>query len=142
MSEVKKHKTYIQTRFGDFDMLGHVNNARYLSYMEVARIDFFNVVIGGEVDWKKEGIILAKAEIDFLKPVLINHELYVNTYISRFGTKSFDIEYDFLIEEEEKSQIVAKGKTVMVSFDFTKGQSISVPEWWIKKVNNFQEATN
>ena len=33
------HRTDIQMRFGDTDALGHVNNASYASYAEVARLE-------------------------------------------------------------------------------------------------------
>jgi acyl-CoA thioester hydrolase len=35
------HTTTIQVRFADVDKLGHVNNAKYLTYFEIARMQFF-----------------------------------------------------------------------------------------------------
>ena len=41
MSDTKVHRTDIQVRFGDTDALGHVNNASFAAYAELARLDFF-----------------------------------------------------------------------------------------------------
>ena len=42
----------IQVRFSDLDTLGHVNNAVYLSYFEMARIAYFTPLLGENWDWK------------------------------------------------------------------------------------------
>ena len=41
-----KHKTSIQLRFKDVDMMGHVNNANHFTYLELARVKYFNEVAG------------------------------------------------------------------------------------------------
>ena len=40
-----KHKTLIQIRFKDVDMMGHVNNANHLTYFELARVHYFDEII-------------------------------------------------------------------------------------------------
>ncbi|MFN4071655.1 MAG: acyl-CoA thioesterase, partial [Thermus caldifontis] len=58
----------IQVRFRDLDALGHVNNAVYLTYFEVARAAYFQRL---KEDWLEKGhFILARAEVDFLRPIL------------------------------------------------------------------------
>jgi acyl-CoA thioester hydrolase len=64
----------IQVRFSDCDMMGHVNNAVYLSYFEMARIYYFGILLAKDRDWKKEGVLLRKNEVEYLKPVLL-HEV-------------------------------------------------------------------
>jgi len=59
-----KHKTPIEIRFADVDAFGHVNNARFLTYIEMARVKYFDEVVEWGYDWSKEGIILARAEVD------------------------------------------------------------------------------
>jgi acyl-CoA thioester hydrolase len=65
----RKHKTPVQLRFKDVDALGHVNNANHLSFFELARIHFFDEVIGEEIDWNTTGMILARATVDYKQPV-------------------------------------------------------------------------
>lgn len=123
----------IQIRFVDLDQFGHVNNAIYLSYLEVARLPYFERIIG-EIDWLNEGIILAKAEVDYLIPILLKDQIEVKTWCSRIGSKSFDLSYHIVKLEKGAETIVAKAKTVMVCFNYDKQQSIEIPAGWKEKM--------
>ena len=98
----------IQVRFRDLDALGHVNNAVYLTYLEVARAAYFSRL---EPDWVGKGhFILARAEVDFLRPILLQDPVEVGVQVVRLGRSSFDMEYLVLAAGEE----AARGKTVQV----------------------------
>ncbi|HEX8514774.1 MAG TPA: thioesterase family protein, partial [Bacteroidia bacterium] len=87
-----KHKTPIQIRFKDVDRLGHVNNANHITYFELARVDYFNAVMGDiRIDWDSESLILARMEMDYKQPILLDDKLSVYTWVSRIGSKSFDM---------------------------------------------------
>ncbi|HHL53138.1 MAG TPA: acyl-CoA thioesterase, partial [Flammeovirgaceae bacterium] len=62
----------IQPRYADFDMLGHLNNATYLTYFEVARLHYFYTI-----GWRLKDVsnVVARMEIDFLAPVLPQTEV-------------------------------------------------------------------
>ena len=113
-----KHKTPIQVRFKDIDALGHVNNANHLSYIEHARVHYFNDAVGANINWSEEGIILAKAIIDYKMPILLNDKVFVYTRCSRTGNKSFDLEYMIVKEENGKEVVLATATTVMVCFNY------------------------
>jgi acyl-CoA thioester hydrolase len=69
----------IQVRFRDLDALGHVNNAVYLTYLEVARAAYFSRL---EPDWVGKGhFILARAEVDFLRPILLEDPVEVGVRV-------------------------------------------------------------
>ncbi len=98
----------IQVRFRDLDALGHVNNAVYLTYLEVARAAYFSRL---EPNWVGKGhFILARAEVDFLRPILLQDPVEVGVRVVRLGRSSFDMEYLLLAAGEE----AARGKTVQV----------------------------
>ena len=134
-----KHKTPIQIRFKDIDLLGHVNNANHLTYLELARVKYFNDVIGEEINWSKQGIILAKATIDYKLPILFKEKIFVYTKCSRIGNKSFEMAYALIKEENEKEIIVGEASTVLVCFDYDKSQSIQMPEQWKKIILSFEK---
>lgn len=119
----------IQIRFSDIDWMGHVNNAVYLNYIEKARIDFFKTA-ALKIDWKKVGIILARTEINYKMPALLEDDLYVKTWCSRTGTKSFDL--SFLIYKKLKAETIeiANGLTVLVCYDYSTSQSVDLPQEW------------
>jgi len=56
----------IQIRFADIDIMGHVNNAVYLSYFEYTRVYYFEKLVGKKWDWKNNGTILIKNEVEYL----------------------------------------------------------------------------
>jgi acyl-CoA thioesterase FadM len=73
----KVHKTTIQLRFSDIDMLRHVNNAKFATFMENARMQFYRDLIAQQHDWNETGLIIARLEFDFKIPVFLNDDFYV-----------------------------------------------------------------
>ena len=113
----------IQIRFSDIDVLGHVNNAVYLSYFEVARVIFFSNLMGEDWDWHRNGVVLRKNVIEYIKPVVLNDvpEIFIHT--QRIGKKSFTLEYDLKVKNELRST----GSSVLVSYDSEKMISKDIP---------------
>lgn len=125
-----KHKTPIQIRFKDVDKLGHVNNANHLSYFELARTVYFKDVIKTGIDWSKQGLILAKASVDYKAPVHFEDDIYVYTWCTRIGNKSFDLSYSLVKLSNGIETELAEGLSVLVCYDYTQGISIPVPVAW------------
>lgn len=133
-----KHKASIQIRFADTDMLGHVNNANYLTYMELARMSYFNEVVNDAVDWSKEGVILAKAVVDYRRPILIEDTLYVYLAVDHISSKSFNFSYRFVVVKEGEEITYAEGSTIMVCFDYQLQKSIVMPEKWKSRIMQYE----
>jgi acyl-CoA thioester hydrolase len=104
-----------RVRFRDCDLMGHVNNAVYSTYLEEARID----VLGGLADF-----ILARVEIDFRSEIRAGEEIEVCTRCSRVGTKSFELEHEIHAE----GRLAAEAKSVLVGYDYVLGQSVPLSE--------------
>ena len=132
------HSTSIQIRFCDTDMLGHVNNANYLTYMELARLSYINAVLGDAVDWSADGVILAKAIIEFKLPVMLNDNLIVHVRVARLGNKSLDMEYLFVRKKNEADEVVASGTTVLVAFNYVTNKTIELLPAWRKRIEEFE----
>ena len=103
-----------RVRFRDCDAMGHVNNAVFSTYLEESRIG----VLGDLIDF-----ILARVEIDFRSEVRMGEEVEVRTSCSRIGSKSFDLEH--VISAGDR--VVAEAKSVLVSYDYERGESVPVP---------------
>jgi acyl-CoA thioester hydrolase len=121
-----KYKTSIPIRFSDIDLFGHVNNAIYLTYFEQARSNYWNEIV--HWDWNAMGIILAKAEVEYLSPVVLTDKLFAYVRTSRIGNSSWDLEYVLVAEENGQQIVKAKGKTIQVSFDYKSNKSAPIPE--------------
>lgn len=133
-----KHKAKIQIRFADTDMLGHVNNANYLTYMELARMSYFNEVVADAVDWSKEGVILAKATIDYRRPIYLEDDLSVKLCIDHISSKSFNFSYQFIVTQNGEEQVCSEGSTIMVCFDYQENKSIVMPDKWKERIKSYE----
>jgi len=131
-----KHKTPIQIRFKDVDRLGHVNNANHITYFELARVEYFNALMGdAKIDWENESLILAKMEMEYKQPILLEDKVFVYTWVSRIGTKSFDMSCTIVREVDGIETEAAKGLAVIVCFNYKTNKSIPVPEEWKKRMS-------
>jgi len=133
-----KHRTPIQIRFKDIDQVGHVNNANHLSYFELARMHYSDTVLG-KIDWSENGFIVASARIEYRKPIMLNDTVFVLTRTSKMGTKSFEMEYEIIRIEADKSEtLLATGASVMVCINYHSHATIPIPEDWRTKVTTFE----
>jgi acyl-CoA thioester hydrolase len=129
-----KQKTPIQIRFKDIDKLGHVNNANHITYFELARVDYFDALAGNNIriDWVNEGVILAKVEMEYKMPILLEDKVFVYTWVSKMGSKSFDMACSIVKEKNGTETELAKGLAVIVCFNYAKNETILIPETWRK----------
>lgn len=123
MNELQIEPVKIQIRYADLDALGHVNNSNYLTYFEIARVHYFNALLGKDWDWRNEGMILANSSLEFLKPLLIQHEAEVKISTLSVGTKSFELYYEISVDDV----VFCSGKSVMVAFNSLRNETIPIP---------------
>jgi acyl-CoA thioester hydrolase len=131
------HFTSIQIRFADIDSLGHVNNAKYFTYMEQARMNYFKDVVKSVAAWKEEGLILARASVDYISPLFIDDQIEVGTRCSKIGNKSLQLEY--IIKKKDTETIVAKGSSILVAYDYKNHCSIGVPQEWKSAMSHYDQ---
>lgn len=120
----------ITVAFRDLDALGHVNNAVYLTYFEHARVGYGLQLIGSRL-LHDLAFIVAEATVTYLRPAFFADELEVGARISEIGTKSFVMEY--ALHRRSDGELLARGRTVQVWFNYQTGRSEPVP-------SNFREA--
>lgn len=120
----------IQIRFGDVDMARHVHNAVYLHWFEAARMALLQQFIAPDHDWRKEGLILARNEVDYRMPVHLTDRIEAEAWCGTIGNKSFDLVYAIHRIGGEKPGICAEGRSVMVCFDYKENKSIALLSRW------------
>jgi acyl-CoA thioester hydrolase len=107
-------------RYSDLDTSKHVNNGRFVTYLEEARVAFFrhaSVPMKFEHNW---GRVLARVELDYLAPIFFEPEpVDVSTVVERIGTNSFTLRH--LITHS--GTVRAQGRVTVVGFDFTTKRS-------------------
>lgn len=123
-------RTAIQIRFGDVDMARHVHNAAYLHYFELARMALLSTFIGKDHDWRKQGLILARNEMDYRKPVHLSDRIEVDCWCVDLGNKSFTLGYAVDRITEAGRERCADGKSVLVCMDYDAATTIGLPLAW------------
>lgn len=127
----------IEVRYGDLDPQGHVNNAKFLSYMEQGRVFYLKQLKlweGGS--FMNLGIILADVQITFRKAIQFGDPVRVGVGISRIGNKSMTSEYR--IEDERDASEFATGTSVLVAYDYHNHRSVPIPEEWRKAILQYE----
>ena len=124
----------VPMRLSDTDALGHVNNAHYLSFLEVARIDYVSKILGRK-KVSEFGVIIARVEIDYKSPAYHDEVLRVGCRVEKLGGSS--IHMDYRVEEKETGRLVALAKSVMVAFDYGLGRPVRMKEEWRAKMEEF-----
>jgi len=137
------HTIELVVRFSDCDSFSHVNNAVYLTYSEQSRIAYFDDVLGDAINWAERGFILARAETNFIKPLLHKDQTIVQSECYRIGTKSIRVRYK-ISRRLENGQLeeMANGDTVLVSYNYRTLETMPVPQDWIDALKAFEPGLN
>jgi len=130
------HKKKIQIRFGDIDLMGHVNNGIQLSYLDLARMDYLGQVFGQVIRWKDSALIVAHLEIDYLSSITLKDSVEVHTKIHKIGNKSVGLYQN--IVDAVTGEIKTKTSQVMVAYNQEQGTSMSVPETLKIRIREFE----
>jgi acyl-CoA thioester hydrolase len=125
-----------QVIFRDLDTFGHVNNAVYLTYFELARTSMWLALTGG-TRATDVSFIVVRAECDFRHQ--INMEpIEIRVRIGDMRTTSFDTFYE--IWAGAGRQLAATGRVVVVMFDWQKQEKTFITDELRQKVRLFQKA--
>lgn len=102
------------------DALGHVNNGRYVDYLQDARVDFlFRTAAELGADTLETGLLVARHEVQYRAPLHFRPEpVRIELWISEIRAASFTVDYEILDAEPERRTYV-EAKTKLVPFDFT-----------------------
>ena len=114
----------IDIRFADIDMYGHVNNAVFFSYMEIARTD---AMLKGGFSFEESPVqlFIVEAECKYKKPIKLDDELYIDCYFRFNENVRFSIHYIF---RDENHNIYASGDTVLAVISRETGKPVRVPQ--------------
>ncbi|MEA3349530.1 MAG: thioesterase family protein [Chloroflexota bacterium] len=127
----------IEVRYSDLDPQGHVNNARYLTFMEQTRISYVrNLDVWKGGSFLDIGVIMANVQVTFKAPIIWGQPIRVGMRIARLGNKSMDSVYR--IEDVQSGQALAEGSSVLVAYDYRKSSPIPIPDNWRTTITKFE----
>lgn len=132
---MKSHNTYVKVRYAETDQMGVVHHGNYADYLEIARLDWLDVLGVSYKSMEKEGIMLPVYELHFkfIKSALFDDELKIVTKLVK--TPSVKIEFYYEIYNQE-SELLTTANTVLVFMDSQTRKPIRCPEFIVDKLNN------
>ena len=116
----------VTPRFGDADGLGHINNVVLAIWFELARNSLFDIFVPYTKIPARENfpLILAHTDYDYLDQMYLRAEVEIKTWVERIGNKSFTVYH----EAWQAGRLCAKGRAVIVYYDFASEQSAPLPD--------------
>ena len=124
--------TPVAVRFRDLDSFGHVNTGVYVSYIEEARLDYFEQLPG--VDLSSVGTVVASLSVDYHQPIELDDELVVETRVSEIGTTSLTLDHELRVD----GAVVATATVILVHYDYEADEPVSIPEAWRSTIADFE----
>ena len=114
------HHYSCRVRWSDVDTYGHVNNVKYFEYYQEARIAFLSGLADGLPADETKGVVVARIDVDYRRPILFRTEPFeIQTWVSRVGTSSYDLEAEILDGDE----VLSRAHAVVVAFDLENQRS-------------------
>ena len=125
-------------RFRDTDAFGHVNNAVFFSYLELARIRYFLDVLEPSEPFERMPLILARVELDFRSPIMFGEDVEVLTQVDRIGRSSIAMSHRMTAGSDRR--LVGEAESVLVTYDYEVGRPMPVPDEWRAQVRRTRKA--
>jgi acyl-CoA thioester hydrolase len=101
------------------DAYGHVNNVQFLRLLEHARVIAFGQWFGQKRSPLKEGMLVARHEIEYLAPLDFRHApIRVDLWATKVSGASFDLGYELRDPSEVGMTLYARAETTLVAYDF------------------------
>jgi len=123
---VKPHETQIRVRYEDADPMGFLHHAKYLTYFEIGRTEWFRA-LGGDYRATEESgllIVVVKAECRYRRPARYDDLVTVRTTLAGVSLAKIEHEYELLRGDET----LATARVTLALVD-REGTVQPVPEW-------------
>jgi acyl-CoA thioester hydrolase len=115
----RPYRVDVPLRWSDMDAYGHVNNVQFLRLLEDARVIAFEQWFGQDRSLLKEGVLVARHEIEYLAPLDFRHApISVDMWVTNISGASFDLAYEVRDPEEVGTTLYARAETALVAYDF------------------------
>ena len=116
----------LSVRWRDLDAFNHVNNSKFLSYLEEARLRW---MMGLPGEWIDDNVapVVAAAHVNYRRPIEWPNEIMVELFVERLGSTSLTIGHR-IVSAQASDVLYADGNVVMVWIDKQGGQAAALPD--------------
>jgi len=127
------HRIEVLVRVADTDTFDHVNNATYLTYFEIGRVEYLVASTGRGLPVPAFGdrvsFILAEARVAYRSPAVYGEILTVETRVARIGRTSGTMEHRITAPSRDlgaagQARLVAVGETILIRYDYDQAAPV------------------
>jgi len=130
------YNTVIEVKYRDTDSMGHVSSPVYYDYLQHSYLSYMFDLLKLPRDQKLPHIMV-KTSCEYAQPAFFGDTLTVKSRVTKFGTKSFEMEH-LMLRNDEKNTVIAKGLSTHVMFDYEANSTTVVPEDFKQQVSVYQ----
>ena len=116
----------ISVRWRDMDSMGHVNNAKYISYLEEARVRWM-LGVEGVAMTDRIAPVVAATNVNYKRPLVWPNDILVELFVERLGSSSVTIGHRIL-DQKDEGVLYSDGNVAVVWIDTQTGKSASLPD--------------
>ncbi|RYE95463.1 MAG: acyl-CoA thioesterase [Oxalobacteraceae bacterium] len=116
----------ISVRWRDMDSMAHVNNAKYISYLEEARVRWM-LGVEGVAMTDRIAPVVAATNVNYKRPLVWPNDILVELFVERLGSSSITIGHRIL-DQKDEGVLYSDGNVVVVWIDTQTGKSASLPD--------------
>lgn len=139
-----RYRREVEVRFADTDAMGHVNNAVFLTYCEMARAGHYEAVTGRRMPAathaQAESLILAEMSVSYRSPAFFGETLVVEARATHIGRTSVRQEFRITANESRygRRRLVAVAGSTLVVYDYAQSRPIPVPDDFAASLEEFE----
>ena len=112
----------VEVRYSDVDAMNHINNAAYVTFLELARVRLWQARFGFSGSARDIPIIMARVAVDYRKPVGLEEPVEIGVRVKEIGRTSFTLAYRI----EGSGRLAAEAETVQVLYDYRRRRPIPI----------------
>nr|WP_027069337.1 thioesterase family protein [Lysobacter defluvii] len=112
-------------RWRDLDAFNHVNNSKYLSYLEEARLHWMLTVPGMGMD-DHVAPVVAAAQLNYRRPITWPSEVVIELFVERLGNTSLTVGHR-IVDAKDPQALYCDGHVIMVWIDRESGAAAPLP---------------
>jgi acyl-CoA thioester hydrolase len=125
----------IRTDWSHIDLLGHVNNVSFYTFIQSSRVNFWEQ-LGLDVTKTENpcGVMLASCACTFIKPVFYHDTITIHSSINFIKQTSFGFHHQLF---NQKNELVAEANDVMVLFNFKQNEKVTIDDELKEKMKGY-----
>ncbi|KRA38097.1 MULTISPECIES: acyl-CoA thioesterase [unclassified Nocardioides] len=120
-----RHRYECPLRWADLDLLGHINNVRFVDYLQEARGALLRACLhaAGVERHESDGYVVVRHEVSFVAPLLLGGAtVFIDSWVTGIHGATFTLDHEIYRESADGDRTVfLRARTVMAPFVLATG---------------------